>query len=176
MKKFLYMLVLMISVGLVQNAFAGTLSEDRTQADYYLKSKDYRKAFKAYLRLAKDGDHDSQFRVSKMYFEGLGTRGDLIDAYAWSTLAAETKMEKLQNYSDDLLAQIEDKRKARFEAEKLQKKYGKEALAEVAERLEARRTGFRPGSCTGSRLRCRGVNAYDMPATNMPVIDPGGGN
>ena len=131
-------------------AFAD-FDEDLAAADAYLEAEDYKKAFKAFRSLAKKGDHYSQYRVSQLYADGKGVRGDMLDAYAWSVLAAESGGKAEILHSETLLADVEDQADARKEADKLLKKYGKMALEEKAARDLARGSG----SCTGSRMGCR---------------------
>lgn len=175
MKKMLSLLAALLAFAAMP-VLAG-LAEDRAKADAYLEAGDTKKAFKAYRSLARDGDHDAQFTLAEMYETGVGTRIDLVDAYAWSVLAAESDLEALGLYSEQVLSQIQDKDKARRAALKLKEKYGKEALAEKAERLAVRGNGQRYGSCTGSRISCSGrVEAIQLNGseTTAPPVASGG--
>jgi TPR repeat protein len=112
-----------------------------------------------------------------MYLAGQGVKADALDAYAWSVLAAESGLDKSMALSEALLADIADKSKAEREAGKLLDKYGKAALQEKADQMAARENGRRSGSCTGSRLTCRGVAAYSKTheSAGAPPVDPAGG-
>ena len=65
---------------------------------------------------------------AKCYWSGFangeGKTADLVGAYAWSVLAAESGSMDLQNHSDTLLEQNSDKADAEKRATKLMKKYG----------------------------------------------------
>jgi TPR repeat protein len=134
---------------------AGALQEYRSEADQYYEQGNFKKAYKAYLKLAKTGDNYSQHLVSVMYANGEGKSANLTKAYAWSTLAAESGQLQWVNYSDELLQRTNDKDKALNSASKLQKKYGQEALKIKAER-KGRDELYEAGSkCTGSKMGCR---------------------
>jgi TPR repeat protein len=134
---------------------AGALQEYRSEADQYYQQGNFKKAYKAYLKLAKTGDNYSQHLVSKMYANGEGKSANLTKAYAWSTLAAESGQEQWINYSDELLQRINDKDKALNSAGKLKKKYGQEALKNKSER-RGREELYEAGStCTGTKIACR---------------------
>jgi len=155
MKSLVSLIALLSALAGLSSAWAD-LASDREKADAYLAAKDYKQAFRAYRDLARDGDHDAQFTLAQMYETGTGTGQDLIDAYAWAALAAEIGMPELEQYSEQLLARIDDpnKYKAQQAALKLKNKYGKEALQAKADRLATRGSGRHYGSCTGSRIAC----------------------
>jgi TPR repeat protein len=126
-----------------------------SEADQYYQQGNFKKAYKAYFKLAKTGDNYSQHRVSEMYANGEGKSVNLPKAYAWSTLAAESGQEQWVSYSDELLLRTKDQNKALKNASKLKKKYGQEALKNKAER-KGRDDLFIAGSkCTGTRMSCR---------------------
>jgi len=133
---------------------ANNLQENQLKADQYYQQGDFKKAHKAYLKLAKKGDHYSQDRVSQMYSKGEGKSVDLTQAYAWSVLAAESGEEQLLSNSDSLLQRTDDPAKAQKSAAKLKKKYGKQALEKKAAVMAAREKQRKSGSCTGTHLAC----------------------
>ena len=49
---------------------------------------DYGQAYKQYLKLGKQGDRFSAYRVSYMSLKGQGTKQDVIESLAWAVLAA----------------------------------------------------------------------------------------
>ena len=89
-----------------------------------------------------------------MFARGEGTRIDLVDAYAWSMLAAQGGDETALKQCDDLLSQIGDKSKAEKKAAKLNKKYSDRALKEQADKRERMKRSHEMGGCTGARLGC----------------------
>ena len=91
---------------------ADDLQEDWVEADQYYRAQKYYESYKIYSKLAKQGDHHSQAQLATMLGRGEGTSTDLIDAYAWSMLAAQGGDETALKQSDDLLSQIGDKSKA----------------------------------------------------------------
>jgi len=143
---------ILFAVAPFASLLASETQKSRSEADEYFQQGNFNKAFKGYLKLAKSGDHYSQDQLAKMYAQGQGKRADLSDAYAWSVLAAEGGNEQFVADSESLLQRAPDKAKALKSAEKLQKKYGKQALAARAEK----KGRFIPGSdCTGTKLGCR---------------------
>jgi TPR repeat protein len=70
-------------------AFARSSEEYRLEADQYYLEQNFKKAHRIYYKLAKEGDHHSQCRLSSMYASGEGKKIDLSEAYAWAVLAAE---------------------------------------------------------------------------------------
>lgn len=157
------------------DAQARTLKEYRTEADQYYQAGNFKKAYKGYFKLAKIGDHYSQYWVSYMFENGEGKKASLEDAYAWSVLAAESGREKLVIKSDALLERVDNKAVAQKKANKLMKKYGKEALDKKADMLAKRDTGRRSGSCVGSRLTCHHATAHSADMTTGDIIMPGTG-
>lgn len=53
------------------------------QVHHYYENKEYEKAFKGYLKLAKSNHKFSQYSLAFMYASGQGTPGNLPEAYAW---------------------------------------------------------------------------------------------
>ena len=135
-------------------AFAEEEQEFLAEADKFYQEKNFSKAYKIYYKLAKGGDHYSQEQVSNMYAKGEGKKVDLTEAYAWSFLAAEDGADEMVERRDLLLQQTNNQAKAEGRAAKLQKKYGKMALAERAKKLERIRLNNEMGGCTGSRIGC----------------------
>jgi len=135
--------------------FAKEAKEYRAEADQYYAAKNYKKAYKGYSKLAKQGDHYSQDRISQMFANGEGKNVDLTEAYAWSVLAAESGNDEFTGRRDDLLEQTSDKSAAQKKADKLVGKYGEAALKKKAESKERLKRNTQSGGCTGSKLDCR---------------------
>ncbi len=155
MKSILFVvLVFLLAAAQTSNVVANELDKYQAEADQYYAEGNYKKAFKGYFKLAKTGDHYSQYWVSNMYANGEGKKVDLEYAYAWSALAAESGEERLIRNSEELLARNDDKGGALKKAEKLNSKYGKRVLEKKARSIARRSTSSRSGTCTGSRLAC----------------------
>ena len=133
---------------------ANDIKERRAQASKYYSERNFKKAYKVYFSLAKIGDHYSQNKISQMYISGDGVKADLTEAYAWSALAAESGVERIAEESEALLQKTDEKAKAEKRAAKLKKKYGKQTLAEKAERKAKYKANHAMGGCTGSKLGC----------------------
>jgi hypothetical protein len=70
-------------------------------------------------------------------------------------LAAEGGDEQLLINSEDLLQATNDKNKALKSADKLKKKYGKQAIEAKAERKSRDELYIAGSNCTGSRIGCK---------------------
>ncbi len=163
--------LVVLALALSSTVALADLAEDRARADAFLADGDEKKALKAYEDLGRAGDHDAQYLVSVFYAQGRGTKQDFVEAYGWSVLAAEADMEKLDRHSAELYEQVDEgkRKKADKKARSMVRKYGKEALEVKARRLSERGAGRSAGSCTGSRLNCRGATN----STYMPAVGPG---
>ena len=108
---------------------------------------DYAGAYKKYLKLGKTGDWFSQYRISYMNLNGLGTSGDVIESLAWAVLAAQSGPEDLASYQDAVAALVpENKRKkAQQKVDYYMRRWGKD---------DNNDTRISSGKCTGSRLAC----------------------
>jgi TPR repeat protein len=58
---------------------------------------DYKTAYVAYSKLAKEGDRDAQFTLGLMYFEGTGPDKDFAEAVRWYLRAANQGQVMAQN-------------------------------------------------------------------------------
>lgn len=151
--KWMKIITILLSIALAAPALAAKenrVDQLRDMADQQYQEEDWSRALKSYNQLAEYGDKFAQYRLSVMHLEGLGTREDVIEAYAWSALAAETENENLRNYQDTLwqLVPAEHHKKAKSRAKKLSGRYGDLAIARKNHRQATRQLR----SCTGSRL------------------------
>jgi len=174
---FVLLAAMLLLAGSINIAWAGDRDDSDQrygeEADTLYEEGHYDKAFDKYIRLAKKGDPYSQYRTSYMYLMGEGTGQNYANAFAWAALAKEHDVDALNNYFQEVKAQIpEDQRDAaQKKAEYTLRKWGKVALA-----IEGRRKAKRElRGCTGSRLgtRCDEVFAVQMP--KFWGINPGDG-
>ena len=84
-------------------ATPGWAGTDEAVALY--EKKDYASAFAEFTRMAEIGDHQAQFNIGAMYYHGQHVPRDLVQAYAWMSLAGQ----KNQGSWNQLAAQILDK-------------------------------------------------------------------
>lgn len=142
------------------------------QADQLYSKGNYSDAFRGYLALAKQGDSFSQYRVSYMYLEGQGHEPDIVEAWAWASLAAQNKADSLVDYRDTVsrLVPQDQQKKALRKLEYYMRKWGNRQLASDM----ITKTKRELQDCTGSRLgnRCEDVYAAQMP--KFWGINPGG--
>jgi len=144
------------------------------RADRLYAEEEFDSAYDTYLHLAKKGDPFSQYRTSFMRLQGQGVEPDVIEAFAWATLAAESGEKQLQKYLGEVEARVPEQQRdaAELKAAEYRREWGKVALAREA-RSKAKRT---MQDCTGSRL---GTSCDILYATQMPKfwnISPGAGN
>lgn len=119
-------------------------------ADEHYTEKRYKKAFEEYESLAEYNDKFSQYRLGLMYVRGYGVDKDMLKAYAWTYLSAETQQSIFTEYHFNIrkLMTEEELAKGRELANKYLRKYGTFAVASKARAL------FRKAKreCTGSRV------------------------
>lgn len=143
------------------------------QADQQYANGKYTEALTNYLRLAKQGDAFSQYRVSYMYLQGQGRETDIVEAFAWATLAAQNKADPLIEYRDTVARLVpgNEQRKAMRKLDYYMRKWGNRQLASDM----ITKTQRELQDCTGSRLgtRCEEVYAAQMP--KFWGINPGNG-
>ncbi|MBU1189190.1 MAG: hypothetical protein KKC01_09180 [Gammaproteobacteria bacterium] len=103
MSKLLLLLVACLSTQPVfaQNALF-RFQETQKQADQAYNNGSYAHAYKLYQLLNEAGDKFSAFRIATMYEDGLHVEQSLVEAYAWSFLAAESGRQKLRAYHEDI--------------------------------------------------------------------------
>ena len=148
-------LLLLFSIVHAPVAKARDWKEDQASANQYYEQGKYGKAFGLYYKNAKIGVSEAQDMLSQMYEKGEGKKVDLEEAYAWSVLAAERGSVTIAERRDSLLARVKDKEAAEKKAEKLQSKYGREALQRKADSKARLKHNTKSGGCTGSKLDCR---------------------
>ena len=144
-----------------QNAVLA-FKEAVAQSDRLYKLGDYDNAFPRYLKMAEFGDKFSQFRLAVMYELGRGVDKDLVQAFAWSYVAAETGHEQFKNYHKMVRAQMtpEQINAAKQTTRDYQIDYGMYAAADNANNLVNKTLK----SCTGSRIgaRCDRVGSQSV--------------
>ena len=144
------------------------------RADRLYEEHQFGSAYKTYLQLAKKGDPFSQYRASYMNLEGEGVQKDLVQAYGWAVLAAESRIPDLVKYQAEVAAAVPSDQLAAAHETALaySRECGKVALA-IAATDKAKRT---LRDCTGSRIgtRCEEVYAVQMP--KFWSISPGAGD
>lgn len=150
-----------------------TYVSKQQQADQLYANGKYSEALSNYLRLAKQGDSFSQYRVSYMYLQGQGREADIVEAFAWAYLAAQNKQDPLIDYRDTVsrLVPKDQQNKAMRKLDYYMRKWGNRQLASDM----ITKTKRELNDCTGSRLgtRCEEVYAAQMP--KFWGINPGSG-
>ncbi len=119
-------------------------------ADQFFDDQRYVLAQRDYLKLSKLSDKYSQYRLAYMFYHGLGMPRDLIEAYAWSYVSAESNRadfvafhKQVKSQLDEALLDAARERAAEYLAEA-----GLYRAAINARKLITREKR----SCTGSRL------------------------
>jgi len=124
----------------------------RSEATALYENDDFGKAYKAYLKLGKKGDTFSAYRVSYMMLKGEGTKENLIEAFAWAVVAAESGSAELNEYRDAVgaLVPVQDRKKAQQKVDYFLRRYGPD---------DNKSNSRERGGCTGSRLSCNPSNS-----------------
>lgn len=132
------------------------------RADQAYAENDYKRAHELYLHLNKIGDKFAQFRIAAMHEDGHFVEQSLIEAYAWSFLAAETGRRAFREYHQKIKSSLEPKALvlARERASELVAEHGIFAQAIRAQDLLRKERK----NCTGSRVgsRCDAVAAVSF--------------
>lgn len=144
-----------------QNAVLA-FKEAGAQTDRLYDSGDYDNAFPRYLKMAEYGDKFSQYRVAVMYELGRGVDKDLVQAFAWSYVAAETGHQQFKDYHKMVRTQMsaEQISSAKQITRDYQIDYGMYAAADNANSMVNRTLK----SCTGSHVgaRCDRVTSQSV--------------
>jgi len=132
------------------------------QADDAYADQDYKLAYRRYQKLAEIGDKFAQFRLAAMFEEGQFVDQDMIEAYAWSYLSAESGRAEYANYHSNIKSHLSSDQltPARQRAGDLITKFGLYRQAAEAEDLLVKTLR----SCTGSRVgnTCDAVEVTDF--------------
>jgi hypothetical protein len=173
-------IILVFLVGLAVNSLQASTAgksayvSKQEQADALYEKAQYSQAFRSYLTLAKQGDSFAQYRVSYMYLEGQGHEEDIVEAFAWATLAAQNRSDPLIDYRDTVarLVPRDQQPKAMRKLDYYMRKWGNRQLA--SDMITQTKRELK--DCTGSRLgtRCEEVYAAQMP--KFWGINPGSGS
>jgi uncharacterized protein len=78
----------LIPILLMFSTIVGCSSEFNDGMDAF-KRKDYKVAFKKWKPLAEEGHDDAQYKIGKLYREGLGVGQDYVKAYKWYYIVAK---------------------------------------------------------------------------------------
>jgi len=115
------------------------------EATALYENGDYAKAYKKYLKAGRKGDWFSQYRISYMKLNGLGTSRDVVESLAWAVLASQNGQEDLASNQDVVAALVpENKReKAQHKVDYYMRRWGKDDSNNIRKSS---------GECTGSRL------------------------
>ena len=143
------------------------------RADEAYGEADYERAHELYMLLHQVGDKFAQFRIAAMYEDGNFVAQNLIEAYAWSFLAAETGRQAFRDYHQQIKAKLQPDQlsPARERAGELVAEHG--IFVQAIRAQQMLRNELK--ACTGSRVgnRCDAVssNSYDcgLSADRLPA-------
>ena len=85
-------LILLLCIFLYSGLAAAGLDEATTA----YKKGDYLAAAKEYKKLAYKGDAKAQFCIGWMYYTGKGVTQNLVQAYKWASLSANSEKESIE--------------------------------------------------------------------------------
>ncbi len=120
------------------------------RADHFFEKEQYDLALRDYSMLARVSDKYSQYYLAYMHFHGLGMPENLIEAYAWSYVAAETGIPDYVGFHQAVHVQLNEQQLivAWKKANEYQNDVGIYKTAIRARKLIARKKQ----QCTGSRV------------------------
>jgi len=138
------------------------LQQAQLRADDAYNNKDYKVAYRRYLKLAEIGDKFAQFRLAVMHEDGHHVEQNMVQAYAWSYLAAENQRREFVDYHQSIKARLNSDSldAARKRASDLIADYGLYRQAVAAEELLIKTLR----TCTGSRVgnTCDAVEVEEL--------------
>jgi hypothetical protein len=138
------------------------LRQSQMLADDAYADQDFKLAYIRYQTLAEIGDKFAQFRLAVMFEEGQFVDQDMVEAYAWSYLAAENGRAEYTSYHSNIKSHLSSDQltSARQRAGDLITKFGLYRQAAEAEDLLVQTLR----SCTGSRVgnTCDAVEVADF--------------
>jgi len=144
------------------------LEQMQQRADLAYADGDYARAYRLYNKLQKIGDHFSEYRLATMYENGYGVEKDIVEAYAWSYLAAESGRQAYRDYHESIKQKLSaaDLKSARERAGNLIMENG--IYVNMIENRRVLRNGTRmcTGSRTGSRCDAVSVTAFNCSTAN----------
>ncbi len=143
------------------------------QADEAYAGAHFQRAHELYMHLNQVGDKFAQFRIAAMYEDGNFVAQNLVEAYAWSFLAAETGRQAFRDYHQQIKARLQPDQLslARERAGELVAEHG--IFVQAIRAQQMLRNELK--ACTGSRVgnRCDAVssNSYDcgLSADRLPA-------
>ncbi len=96
----------------------------------YYEQDQYEKAFYEFKQAAQFGDKDAQYNLGAMYYYGEHVERDVIESYAWFSLANQNPIYAKTEIDKKILASLTDKgqKKAKERQQVLFSKYSDEAL------------------------------------------------
>ncbi len=161
----LLMLVPLTNVTYGQANAVLVFEQMQQQADMAFKEAHYARAFRLYKPLAEVGDKFSAYRIASMYESGLHVGQDIIEAYGWSYLAAETDIQSFRNYHNNIKKRLSEDQlqQARDRAVDLLMQHGiwtnavqsSKTLRKVLSTCAGSRVG---NTCNKLRINWRGCN------------------
>lgn len=135
--------VLVMLASVVNPVLASKAGVEEASALY--QQGDYKQAYKTYLKLGKEGDSYSAYRISYMRLFGQGTKADFIESLAWATIAAQKGEKDLVNYRDTVAAMVpkDERKKASSKVDYYLRRWGEK---------QAQGGRHTQKDCTGSRV------------------------
>ncbi|MDA3933550.1 MAG: hypothetical protein PF630_04365 [Gammaproteobacteria bacterium] len=147
------------------------LQQMQGRADQAFAEQNYQRAFQFYNKLNKIGDNYSQFRLATMYEDGLYVEPDIIEAYAWSYLAAEVGRKAYMDYHLQIKSKLTAGQLplARQRASELIKKYG--VFVSLVRTQDLLRESLK--NCTGSKVgnRCDAVSMQSFNCSSANELE-----
>jgi len=148
------------------------LEQMQQRADLAYTDGDYARAYRLYDKMQKIGDHFSEYRLATMYENGWYVEQNLIEAYAWSYLAAESGRQAYRDYHESIKQKLSaaDLKSARERAGNLIVENG--VYVNMVENRRLLRDASR--KCTGSRLgsRCDAVSLAAFNCSTANELEP----
>jgi uncharacterized protein len=138
------------------------------QADFelgmsYYEAKIFEKAYKEFYEAAQYGDYDAQNNVGAMYYRGEHVEKNVVMAYAWMALAAQSEAYKTEATHTKIYARMSDIDKKRAD-EEYKKLFNQYSDASIEKKLTPAFTG---GSINAKKQRAIKSVAPQYPSSML---------
>ncbi|WP_223788050.1 TonB family protein [Marinicella meishanensis] len=122
--------------------FANLATADFDQAMQWYEEQSYDQAYAEFTRLAHIGNHRAQYNLAVMYLHGQHVDTDLVQAYAWASLAQDPEHPEFKPIINTLTAQLSatELQAAEQASNALSSQYGPAAIAQKWAPIEQQQT------------------------------------
>ncbi|NTS76092.1 TonB family protein [Catenovulum sp. SM1970] len=109
-------------------AFTASASIESAKRDY--ENREYKAAFKEFMKYARIGNPQAQYYIGMMYYQGKGVSSDIYEANAWFGLSRQGGFRNSIDMMQRLRRELPSKREAKVVAQELESLYSQDILTQ----------------------------------------------